>query len=54
MIPLGSLINDTRAKVEFRPASENTVLNFLSRYHAPKINAFQGPVTGREIYLEKI
>ena len=46
MIPLGSLINDTRAKVEFWPGNENTVPNFLSRYHAPEINAFQGPVTG--------
>ena len=54
MIPLGSLINDTRAKVEFRPGSENTVTDFVSRYHAPEINAFQGPATGKEIYLEKI
>ena len=54
MIPLGSLINDTRAKIEFRPGNENKVPDFLSRYHAPEINAFQGPVTGREIYLEKI
>ena len=54
MIPLGSLINDTRSKVEFRPGNENTVPDFLSRYHAPEINAVQGPVTGKEIYLEKI
>ena len=54
MIPIGSLLNDTRSKVEFRPGAENIVPDFLSRYHAPEINVFQGPVTGKEIYLEKI
>ena len=48
MTPLGSLINDTRAKVEFRPGNENQVPDFLSRYKAPQINVVNDNIDGKE------
>ena len=35
MIPIGSLLNDTRSKVEFRPGAENTVPDFSISLSCP-------------------
>ena len=53
MAPLGYLVNNTEAKLEFRLGSNNEVSNFLSRYKAPEINCVNDDVDGKKYYLLK-
>lgn len=54
MIPLRSLVNDTRSRVEFMPGNENTVPDILSRYRTPELCCVEANKDGKEPYLEHV